>query len=127
MTTSFLAISTIFFFGATQAMSFSEAVQKLQVLELARHSSAYCEGQGIPTNQSYDNWLNKSGSLFSAALVAIEKQVSKQGVSKDDQTAARAIIVNDISKGAQEYLSTKVIDCSRFDSILLTYSRQLKR
>lgn len=117
----------MFFFSAAQAMSFSEAVQKLQILELARHSSAYCEGQGIPTNQSYDNWLNKSGALFLEALVAIEKQVSKQGVSKDDQIVARAIIVNDISKSAQEYLSTKVVDCSRFDSILLTYSRQLKR
>lgn len=127
MKTFFLAISMMFFFSAAQAMSFSEAVQKLQILELARHSSAYCEGQGIPTNQSYDNWLNKSGALFSEALVAIEKQVSKQGVSKDDQIVARAIIVNDISKSAQEYLSTKVVDCSRFDSILLTYSRQLKR
>ncbi|KGH31074.1 MULTISPECIES: hypothetical protein [Comamonas] len=127
MKTFLLAISTVAFFDVAQAMSFSVAVQKIQVFELARHSSAYCEKQGMPTNQSYVNWLTKSGTHFSEALSAVEKEVGKQAVSKDDQIVARAIIVKEISKSAQEYLSKKGVDCAMFDSILLTYSRFLKQ
>lgn len=126
MKTSLLAISTIACCGAVQAMSFSAAAQKIQLYELARHSSVYCENQGFPASQSYDNWLKKSGALFSEALSTIDKEVGKQPVSKDDQIAAKAIIVKEISKSAQEYLAKKGVDCANFDSILLTYSRHLK-
>lgn len=59
MKKSLLAISTIACCGVAQAMSFSEAVQKIQIFEVARHSSVYCEKQGIPTKKSYDNWVKK--------------------------------------------------------------------
>lgn len=126
MNTSLLAIPTIVCCGAVQAMSFSAAAQKIQIYELARHSSVYCESQGFPSSQSYDNWLRKSGALFSEALSTIEKEVSKQPVSKEDQIVAKAIIVQEISKSAQEYLARKGVDCTNFDSVLLAYSRLLK-
>ena len=107
-------------------MSFSEAVQKIQIFELVRHSSAHCGKHGVSTKK-YDNWVKaNSGDIFSEALGTIQKEAAKHAASEDDQVVASAIIVKKISESAEAYIAKKGIDCANFDSILLEYSRLLK-
>lgn len=108
-------------------MSFSEAVQKIQIFEVARHSSVYCGKQGVSTKKTYDNWVAvNSENLFSRALRTIQKEAAKHATTEDDQVVASTIIVKKISESAEEYVAKKGIDCANFDSILLEYSRLLK-
>ena len=127
MKISLLAISTIACCSVAEAMSFSEAVQKIQIFEVARHSSVYCGKQGVSTKNAYDNWVKtNSGNLFSGALRTIQTEAAKHATTEDDQIVASTIIVKKISESAQEYVAKKGIDCANFSSILLEYSHLLK-